>query len=277
MRISLDVKGFNEFIFHGLYYEHKWGKTVFKSMEDTLQINTAGAVELDLPIAGIGGRAYAFVVDWHFRFIVAIAWFIAGAYFFGLFAEGGTDSLKDSGEAFVYIVIIPCSIIYFLYHPVLEIAMKGRTPGKRWAGVRIVDLQGRTPTIGAILIRNIFRIIDSLPTSYVVGICAVMLTKSQVRIGDMAAGTLLVYEDKPKTAAIEAITETAARGRLTTVQSELLQELLERWSGLEVDARLRLGNKFMQSIDEALPEGGTKAILAGQLYTRLSELQQGSE
>jgi uncharacterized membrane protein SpoIIM required for sporulation len=60
--------------------------------------------------------------------------------------------------------------------------------------VRLVSRDGRRPDLGALLIRNAFRLIDSLPLFYGVGLVTALGTREQVRLGDMAAGTLLVYE-----------------------------------------------------------------------------------
>src|SRR5262249_48759921 len=69
----------------------------------------------------------------------------------------------------------------------------GRTPGKRMVGIEIIATDGSAPGVGAILTRNVFRLIDSFPGAYAVGLIATMATRNGVRIGDMAAGTLLVY------------------------------------------------------------------------------------
>ena len=60
--------------------------------------------------------------------------------------------------------------MYFLYHFALEIAMHGRTPGKRMAGIHIVTREGGSPGAGALLTRNVFRLVDSLPLLYGVGL-----------------------------------------------------------------------------------------------------------
>src|ERR687898_887618 len=62
------------------------------------------------------------------------------------------------------------------------------------AGVRLVTHSGGTPLIGAYLIRNVFRLIDSFPVFYGLGLILTMLTRNHVRVGDLAAGTLLVYD-----------------------------------------------------------------------------------
>ena len=88
----------------------------------------------------------------------------------------------------------PAVLIYVLYHPVLELVMHGRTPGKRTAGVRLVTRTGGVPGAAAILTRNIFRLLDSMPFLYLVGLSTCMISAQRLRIGDMAAGTVLVLE-----------------------------------------------------------------------------------
>ena len=83
---------------------------------------------------------------------------------------GDFDALNNGGMGNYYIVVLPSLALYFLYHPILEVLMKGRTPGKRIAGVRLVKRDGGVPGVGALLIRNVFRLIDSLPFAYCIGL-----------------------------------------------------------------------------------------------------------
>src|SRR5687768_11072264 len=118
----------------------------------TLQSITG--VDVELRIAGAGSRSYAFVIDWHIRFVLALAWLIVGS----LLYTGRIALLDDGGPAwdrgYSLAVLLPMAIIYFGYHPILEIAMRGSTPGKRMAGVRIVTRTGDIPGPGALLLRN---------------------------------------------------------------------------------------------------------------------------
>ena len=147
---------------------------------------------VSLHVAGPGARSYAFVIDWHIRTILAIAWYIVGV----LIYNGAWDlSPPDEPNApwFIFIAA-PAGFIYLLYPCIMEIVMRGRTPGKRMVGVRLVMHDGSVPTISAFLLRNMFRLIDSFPAFYGVGLVTAVVTKNHVRIGDLAAGTLLVYE-----------------------------------------------------------------------------------
>lgn len=141
-----------------------------------------------LPIAGLGGRSYAFLIDWHIRAIAGLAWYLAGAW-----ALERDLIPKQTDAVFWWAAVAPALAIYLLYHSGFEI-LTGGTPGKRLAGVRIVDRYGRTPPMGALVVRNVLRPIDSL-VFYAVGLTSVLLTRQAVRLGDLAAGTLLVYQD----------------------------------------------------------------------------------
>jgi uncharacterized RDD family membrane protein YckC len=207
-------------------------------MDSIVRIASVTGVDVELKIAGPGGRSYAFVIDWHIRFLAAAAWFIAGA----VVLAGGFRfaDAPPAGTAYVLGVVLPSVAIYFLYHPVLELAMRGQTPGKRIAGVRLVSLEhGGAPGVGAILIRNVFRLVDSLPAFYAIGLVATMFTRQAVRIGDIAAGTVLVYDEAPSAAVLDQLSSRGVE-RLGFAQSQLVRELLERWPELSASARTKL-------------------------------------
>ena len=139
------------------------------------------------PIAGPGSRSYAFLIDWHIRLLAALAWVLAA-----LLVRRPDWNLRSAG---LWIVFGPALAIYLLYHPVVELAMHGQTPGKRYAGVRVVGPDGRDPGIRAILIRNALRLLDCLPFGYAVGLVVSVVTTDHRRLGDLVAGTRLVARE----------------------------------------------------------------------------------
>src|SRR5450631_2203760 len=159
--------------------------------DDRLSVESVTGVDLTLNIAGPGSRSYAFVIDWHIRLLLALAW-LCGSWLLVKIIGVTLSPAAASSKLMAIVALAPAAGIYLFYHPVLEVLMRGRTPGKRRAGVRIVTRNGGTPSLGALLIRNIFRLVDSLPFFYVVGLASCFITEQRVRIGDLAAGTLLV-------------------------------------------------------------------------------------
>jgi len=233
-------------------------------MESIVRIPSVTGVDVELKIAGPGGRSYAFVIDWHIRFLAAAAWFIVGTIAYA----GGLRVLPaDEVEAaYTFVVVAPSIVIYFLYHPVLEVLLRGQTPGKRMAGVRLVALaDGGAPGIGALLVRNVFRIVDSLPSFYAVGLVTTMLTKNAVRIGDIAAGTVLVYDEPPSSQLLDRLSGGAV-ARLGLEQAQLVRELLDRWPQLGEDARGKLAADLLTRAGVAPPEGDAA------VRTRLEQL-----
>lgn len=242
-------------------------------MNDTFDVSSATGVDIQLNIAGPGARSYAFVIDWHIRLLLAMAWFAIGS----LLMLGGV-SLPDSGSegysSFVFIVLVPAGAIYALYHLVLEILMRGRTPGKRLAGIRIVTVDAQEASILAHIIRNLLRILDSLPALYAIGLAATMLSKNSVRIGDMAAGTVLVYDLDARTEKMAGAPVNAeAAERLGLKKAELLQDLLERWDSIDHDQRISLA---IQLISKLAPYSRPAAD-ADTLHDQLQALLTGEQ
>jgi uncharacterized RDD family membrane protein YckC len=206
---------------------------------DRLQIAGLTGVDVGLEIAGPGSRSYAFLIDWQIRLLVALGWFSAN----WLFAR--------HARPFTALALLPALGVYFLYHPVLEVLMRGRTPGKRRAGVRIATRSGGTPGTGALLIRNIFRLIDSLPALYLLGLVCCLMTAQRVRIGDLAAGTLLVVEAGAPTDSLSQLGSVVSHNELSPAVVELIQELLERWPSLEWVHRDELARALLARVGSA--------------------------
>jgi uncharacterized RDD family membrane protein YckC len=222
-------------------------------MESTVGIPSVTGVDVTLRVAGPGGRSYAFVIDWHIRVLAALAWYLVAmlAFVGGLDPE---DLQTLTSPAFTFVGTLPSLAIYFLYHPVLEILMQGRTPGKRIAGLRLLKRDGSVPGIGALLIRNVFRLVDSLPIAYCVGLVTTMLTRHAVRIGDMAAGTILVYDDASDTVLSEL--SSAAIDRLGLERAELVRDLLARWTELDPPVRDALGREMLETLGQPTDASG---------------------
>ena len=208
-----------------------------------LSVDSVTGIDVSLPVAGPGARSFAFIIDWHIRFVLALAWYVVATLIYN-----GSFSLSPPATfagAWFAVILLPTFAIYFLYHPVLEILLRGRTPGKRSVGICIVTRAGGPPGAGALLVRNVFRLIDSLPVAYGVGLVLMVLTRESLRCGDMAAGTLLTYE-RP-VADAELLQSAAQRvGKLDTVGAEIAADLLQRWSSLVPEARIRLARQLLQ-------------------------------
>ncbi|HSH60950.1 MAG TPA: RDD family protein [Acidimicrobiales bacterium] len=224
------------------------------SYEDRISIATPEGVDLDLTLAGLGSRFVAALVDG----LIQGAVFIALAILAGLLSAGGEEIEELEGGLAAGIALallfVAMFLIFFGYHVAFETWASGRTPGKRWTGLRVVRLGGAPVSFLPSAVRNLVRLVDFLPTAYGVGIVALLVTSRNQRLGDLAAGTLVVRERRtPRpaapghAAAVSASASELPPGWLSwdvsAVSAEDLgtvRRFLERRAFLTSEARSRL-------------------------------------
>ena len=148
--------------------------------EDRLTITTPEGVELELQLAGLGSRFIAQTIDLLIKITAIILVGIA---------------LSVLGLTGVAIMIPAFALILYAYDVVFETFSNGRTPGKRAAKLRVVRVGGEPVDFMSSAIRNVLRLVDGLPTSYVPGMISILATKKNQRLGDLAAGTIVIHED----------------------------------------------------------------------------------
>ena len=237
-------------------------------------ISSATGVDVSLSIAGTGSRSYAFLIDWHIRLLMALAWFVAAS----LLIRGTLRFLPGApkpSELFYLAALLPTLILYFLYHPLLEVLMRGRTPGKRIAGLRIVTRSGGTPGSGALLIRNVFRLIDQLPVCYLLGLALTLVTAQRVRLGDLAAGTLLVFDGEGaerSLAQLDALTHSSIPDPALL---DLVNDLLDRWTDLDDAPRMTLARTLLGLIPPGEAQEELAQWTSSMLRERLELLLRG--
>jgi uncharacterized RDD family membrane protein YckC len=234
---------------------------------DSLVVDSVTGVDVSLEVAGTGARSLAFLIDLLIRTILVTAWFVVATLIYnGRFTLQTPDD--PDGTWYLY-VATPATLIYLLYHTVLEIVMRGRTPGKRMAGIRIVARNGSAPAIAAQLVRNVFRLIDSFPVGYGVGLFTCLVTRDHVRIGDLAAGTLMIYENR-NTLVTRGLPVAANDRRMDLATLELVGELLERWRALEAGARARLARSLIQRATGVAPDAAATEVALREELERLA-------
>jgi uncharacterized membrane protein SpoIIM required for sporulation/uncharacterized RDD family membrane protein YckC len=161
----------------------------------SIAVPSATGVDAHIVLAGPGARSFAFMVDWLIRSGLAMVYLLLASLL--ILGDLNFDAESEVATLWYLAGATPATLIYFLYHLILEPLMSGRTPGKRIAGVRVLTPEGHVPTAGALITRNVFRIIDSMPLFYVVGLLFVFFSKRHLRLGDLAAGTVIAMERAP--------------------------------------------------------------------------------
>jgi uncharacterized RDD family membrane protein YckC len=85
------------------------------------------------------------------------------------------------------------------YMVLFEVLNQGCSPGKQWMGLRVVQDDGTPIGWSASLLRNLLRFVDLLPFGYFLGVISCLQHPSFKRLGDLAAGTLVIYREQPLT------------------------------------------------------------------------------
>ena len=164
------------------------------SLDDTLNIDTPENVAFGYEIAGIGSRFLAALVDT--CFILALQLITYMVIFLVLILNSGNLSIEMLNPWLIAALGLLGFIFLWGYYIYFEIAWNGQSPGKRWAGLRVIQASGAPITPADAVIRNLVRAIDFLPAYYGIGLIAMFLDKQSRRLGDLAAGTLVVREHK---------------------------------------------------------------------------------
>ncbi len=209
-----------------------------------MRIETPEGVDLELALAGLGSRFVAALLDALIRLVLlgALALLLVGASAFA-------DAPLGGGYG-VAVFLVAAFLLVFGYDILFEVLASGRTPGKRWSGIRVVLVDGRPVGFVASTVRNLVRIVDFLPSSYVIGSAAILATRRNQRLGDLAAGTVVVRERTGAerrggwSSAHFAPAETAPAWDVSAVTPEeiaAVRRFLDRRGDLVPEARARLG------------------------------------
>jgi uncharacterized RDD family membrane protein YckC len=165
--------------------------------EETLDIQTPENVAFGYQIAGIGSRFLASLLDTLIVGLLQIVILIVLTLVNRMF-----DGSAFSGQisAWVYAIFgLVAAVFYWGYYVFFEMLWNGQSPGKRWVGLRVIRSDGTPITLSEALIRNLARLVDFLPAAYGIGIVTMFIDKQSRRLGDLAAGTLVVQDRAPIT------------------------------------------------------------------------------
>jgi uncharacterized RDD family membrane protein YckC len=230
-----------------------------KPLYEISTIETPERIAVEIPLAGVGTRAVAYLIDLCWQVVpLILLGVIAYAILPGelrpseFYAQDahGQPKLPLPAIAFMSMVMF---VTNFGYFALFELLWKGQSPGKRALGIRVVR-DGGLPVDGrASLIRNLLRSVDILPGTYLVGIFTLLLGGQGKRVGDYAAGTLVVRELPEPEPAVTAATRSASTpDLLTPAERSLVSEFLARRPGFSPVARVQLASDLAQRLSNRL-------------------------
>jgi uncharacterized RDD family membrane protein YckC len=157
---------------------------------DKLTIETPEQTEFDFPLAGVGSRCLAVLLDTLIQIIGMIILVLLVAWTKLL----DKISFINVSIWFEAIAIFIGFSIYYGYFAIFESIWNGQTPGKRWTHLRVIHESGRPIAVSQAILRNLVRFVDQLPGVYAVGLVSALISRQNRRVGDIVAGTVVVHE-----------------------------------------------------------------------------------
>jgi len=207
-------------------------------LDTVVATETPEGIVLELRPAGLAVRYYAFALDWVIRLAVIYGAAMVAAFLGGI------------GTAFWIILLF---VLEWFYPVAFELSATGATPGKRVMGLRVVMDDGLPVTAAASMTRNLLRVADFIPFGYAAGVICLLIRPDGKRLGDLAAGTLVVHvpraevravlEDVPLVAPVRPLAPQdqaaliAFAARASTLTGERLDELAALAAPVSGDAR----------------------------------------
>jgi uncharacterized RDD family membrane protein YckC len=152
-------------------------------VDDRMTIATPEGVEVEMVLAGLGSRFLARLLDTLIQAVCIIALAIVAAL--------ASPAIGGFAPA---VAIVGFFLVLWVYDVAFETLASGRTPGKRAAGIRVVGLRGEPVSFRASAVRNIVRLFEIVFFFYLPAVIAILSTRHDQRLGDLAAGTVVARE-----------------------------------------------------------------------------------
>lgn len=231
--------------------------------DERMAIRTPEHVELQFLLAGAGNRFLALLVDLLIQGMALLGVFVMGN---ALWAVGGLPRrfVNVHGLWLLAGMILMLFFVQWGYFTLFETVWAGQTPGKRLVKIRVIREDGRPIGFAEAAIRNLLRaVLDSQPFNlYVVGFLAGILNARFKRLGDFAAGTVVIRERRQavpaggsrlRTPAQPVLAQAGPRVRqLTREEAAMLQAYLRRRDELDPKTRSTMAQKIAVSLMQRL-------------------------
>ena len=252
------------------------------SLAPTVDVETPELVVLTYTVAGVGSRAAAAIIDYLLcmlaLFMLTLVAGLLGSQRGASRAAptaGAAPGGSASGAWAFAVFTLVAFVILWGYYVLFEALADGQTPGKRMLRLRVVRDGGFSINFGASAVRNLVRIVDLQPLFfYVVGLVSVAVSKTGKRLGDYAAGTIVVREGFEPRRVYEpegaSQPESASQplAALTDEEFVVLERYIERRSSLPANRRLALAQQLAERLAGALENiEATADARLGRLYT----------
>jgi uncharacterized RDD family membrane protein YckC len=220
-------------------------------------------VELRFDVAGLGSRLAAACIDYTIIAIGYIALFLGSGAFaaiVGRYLPPPREFGQFMNNAWLAFLIVFSFLGWWGYFLLFELLWAGQSPGKRWLGLRVARRDGQPLNFTTSLVRNTLRWVDQV---LLVGVFAMLIDSSSRRLGDMAAGTLVVRE--PRALRRQAFTpvelpevpetrvqELPNAGRISATEYAIIRDFFARVRELDLREADQLALRMTQTLARSL-------------------------
>ncbi len=212
-------------------------------VDSLLTLETFTGVDIKLRIAGVYIRGIARLIDDVLRFLIVSAL---------------TALLVPTGVVGIGLAAVLGFLVWWSYNVLFEILNNGVTPGKHYMGLRAVNADGTPIGWANSVIRALLLVVDFFPVGYLLGIITMSLSGTQQRIGDIVAGTIVVYNRPLKSRRIPDIQRSAPLPEHLTAEDQLLfLSFQERISELSPERAVELA----ETLEPLLHKRGQDALI----------------
>jgi len=256
-----------------------------QGLAQQLYIDTPEQVELQFAVAGIGSRFVAQLLDFLIVFVSLVLELLFFAWVGANAPKNQSASLDTAGKWALAVLIFLNFAFVVGYFALFEAYWHGQTPGKRVMKLRVIKDSGRQITFFEALARNTVRLIDYMPSLYLVGVITMLCNKQNKRLGDLAAGTLVVHESRDeqpllpqhnaflpareaaewKNPVVSGVFAADDVAKLKAVDLVVIDTFFARALDLDVDVRaamaLRIAQQMAVKMGVTLPEGNPERAL----------------
>jgi uncharacterized RDD family membrane protein YckC len=223
---------------------------------EKLSIDTPEQVALEFSLATVGSRFLALAIDT----LIQVACGLVLLIIAGLGVFMSSLVFRGAGYWLTAVLVLGAFLIYYGYFAAFEAIWNGQTPGKRVIGLRVIHESGRPVSVLEAILRNVVRLVDQLPGIYAVGIVSVFISERSQRLGDLAAGTVVVHERAirgDEDVFVEPDHGRTARthhgaGKLKAEEISMIHLFFRRREQLDALARLRAARRIASHLRERL-------------------------
>jgi uncharacterized RDD family membrane protein YckC len=226
-------------------------------MERNVDVATGESVAFTYELAGLGSRFFAVFIDMAIQIVVVILAFIVLAWI-GTSAPAAAGKVapvaKFAQAILIALASLAAFLLFFGYFIFFEWRFGGLTPGKRLLGIRVVRDGGFPLDFTSAVVRNVVRILEVALGFYAVSALSTLLSPLNRRLGDMAAGTIVVRDNRFERARpapdryVARENDDAVVDGLTEAERDLVRRYADRRESLNLDARTAVAAQIAATV-----------------------------